>query len=247
MTNKRTMRISNLLLIVGFVLPACVKAEWGEGLPWDDLSSQLSPTAALVDTSPANYLEECTSELDRAYGDRSMHALIDQPRGLCMAQMFCAFEKCYPNPEASTVTPEKRLSVFNLTVSANYSTLDPQIREWTDNITNPTYNLPSKVLFPVVASDVVLAVQYAKEHGLELSVKNSGHNYNGASTKKDTIHINMNRYTHYAPTGVIDCDQNSLDDTLASQPCRLSLAKNKTAVIRVGGGENWGKFQVIDS
>mmetsp|Transcript_47156 Transcript_47156/g.52713 ORF Transcript_47156/g.52713 Transcript_47156/m.52713 type:complete len:703 (-) Transcript_47156:137-2245(-) len=236
------MNISKALLILGLLLSASVEvAIWGEGLPWDDLSSQISPSAALVDTSPANYLEECTPEIDRAYSDRSMHGNIDQPHGLCMAQFFCAFDKCYPNPEASTVTPTERIFVFDATIYANYSTLDPQIRAWTDDVTNPTYNLPSNVLFLVVDSDVVLAVQYAKKHGLELSVKNSGHNYNGASTKKDTIHINMNRYTHYAPTSVIDCDPSTVDDTLASQPCRLSLAKNETAVVRIGGGENWDK------
>lgn len=109
-------------------------------------------------------------------------------------------------------------------------------------MSNPAFNLPSKVLFPVVASDVVAAIEFAKEHGLEVSVKNSGHNYLGASTKKDTLHINMNHYTQYATRdGVIDCVANETGDGLEDQPCRLSLAKNKSAVIRVGGGENWGK------
>jgi len=87
-------------------------------------------------------------------------------------------------------------------------------------------------------------MKFTKDHGLEISVKNSGHNYNGASTKKDTLHINMNRYTHYTPTFVTDCDaDNSVIDpeTLDGQPCALSVAKNKTAIIRIGGGENWDK------
>lgn len=237
------MNISKAFLISGLLLSTSVEAaKWGEGLLWDDLSSQISPSAALVDTSPANYLEECTFEIDLGIGNNSMHGNIDQPHGLCLSNFFCAFDKCYPNPEASTVTPMERFGVFWESSFATYSTLDPQIRGWIDDVTNPSYNLPSKVLFPAVASDVVLAVQYAKKHSLELSVKNSGHNYNGASTKKDTLHINMNRYTHYAPTSVIDCDASTVDDTLASQPCRLSLAKNKTAVVRVGGGENWGRY-----
>ena len=110
---------------------------------------------------------------------------------------------------------------------------------------NPSLDLPTKVLHPIIASDVVAVVQFAKEHGLELSVKNSGHSWQGASSKKDTLHINMNRYTQYTPTGITDCDAESLgsiiSDDLSDQPCHLSVAKNKPAVIRVGGGENWGK------
>jgi len=67
-------------------------------------------------------------------------------------------------------------------------------------------------------------------------VKNSGHSYQGASSKKDTLLLNMNQYTHYAPTGITDCDPSILDTTVAvavaedlsNQPCMLSLAKNKS-------------------
>ena len=114
--------------------------------------------------------------------------------------------------------------------------------------TNPSLNLPSKVFFPSVASDVVAAVNFAKEHGLEISVKNSGHSYQGASSKKNTVPVNMNRYTHYAPAGITDCDASILGTTVAedlsNQPCLLSLAKNKSSLIRVGGGENFGKCLV---
>eukprot|EP00984_Skeletonema_dohrnii_P038653 scaffold42154_cov322-Skeletonema_dohrnii-CCMP3373.AAC.1 len=121
---------------------------------------------------------------------------------------------------------------------------DPSYFEsWTSDPTNPSLDLPSKVLFPVVASDVVAAVNFAMEHGLEISVKNSGHSYQGASSKKDTLLLNMNRYIHYAPTGITDCDPSILDTTVAedlsNQPCLLSLAKNKSSMIRVGGGENF--------
>ena len=76
-------------------------------------------------------------------------------------------------------------------------------------------------------------------------MKNSGHSWQGASSKKNTLLVNMNRYTRYAPTGITNCDAQSLGiaikDDLSDQPCHLSVAKNKPAVIRVGGGENWGK------
>ena len=81
---------------------------------------------------------------------------------------------------------------------------------------------------------------------MEISIKNSGHSYTSASSKGDTLHLNMNRYHAYATSdGVIDCSTMDIgvgdDLSLAEQPCRLSLAKGKDAVIRVGGGENWGK------
>ena len=110
---------------------------------------------------------------------------------------------------------------------------------------NPSLYLPSKVAHPVVASDVVAIINFAKEHGIEISVKNSGHSWQGASSKKDTLHINMNRFIQYAATGIVDCDPETLGiavkDDLSDQACQLSVAKKKPGVIRVGGGENWGE------
>jgi FAD/FMN-containing dehydrogenase len=79
----------------------------------------------------------------------------------------------------------------------SYSGMDPKLKEWVDDVENPSYNIPSKVLFPTVANDVVAAVQFAKRYGLQISVKNSGHSYIGASSKKDTLLINMNKFKQY--------------------------------------------------
>ena len=58
----------------------------------------------------------------------------------------------------------------------------------------------------------------------------------------------MNCYTQHSPSGIVDCDVSIFDGSFAAnaiglsrQPCVLSLAKNKFAYIRVGGGENWDK------
>ena len=123
-----------------------------------------------------------------------------------------------------------------------YSEMNSTIKGWVEDFDNPQYNLPTKVLFPAVAGDVVAAIKFAKEHNLELSVKNSGHSYTSASSKGDTLLINMKRYYQYATNdGIVDCDSDASDysvtdsdDALANQPCRLSLAKNKDAVLRVG-------------
>eukprot|EP00986_Skeletonema_menzelii_P012326 scaffold6756_cov109-Skeletonema_menzelii.AAC.1 len=117
----------------------------------------------------------------------------------------------------------------------------------------PDYNLPSKVLFPSVASDVIHAIRFAEKHNLEISIKNSGHSLSGASSKKNTLHLNMNRYTHYAPDGITDCDPallgTAVADDLSNQACLLALARGKPGVIRVGGGENFDKLYraVIDA
>ena len=231
--------------------------KWRDDLPWTDLASKISASASLVDTSPELFLAECTAEFDvptfyyNSTNFRSNYGLIDQPSGVCMAHLFCAFEQCYPKPtNSSNTTLSERLHDTGPArgpitgYTSLYSTLDPKLKEWVDDTSNPSYNLPSKVLFPVVASDIVAAVKFAKEHGLEISVKNSGHSYAGASTKKNTLHLNMNRYTQYAiNNGVTDCDASSDSQEDIISACRLSLAKGKSAVIRVGGGENWGEFK----
>ena len=48
------------------------------------------------------------------------------------------------------------------------------VQSYLGDETNPSLDLPPKVLFPIVASDVVAAIQFAKEHSFEISVKNSG-------------------------------------------------------------------------
>lgn len=53
----------------------------------------------------------------------------------------------------------------------------------------------------------------------------------------------MRNYVPYATNlGPVDCNPDTVSGSLDDQPCKLSLAKNKTAVIRVGGGENWGQI-----
>ena len=113
-----------------------------------------------------------------------------------------------------------------------------------DDESNRSLNLPYKVVFPSNASDVLLIVLFAMKNKLELSVKNSGHSYSGASSKKNTLLINMNRFTHYAPGGITDCAAllgTAVADDLSNQACLMALARGKPGVIRVGGGENYGK------
>jgi FAD/FMN-containing dehydrogenase len=117
------------------------------------------------------------------------------------------------------------------------------IQAMLDPSTNPNYNLPHKVLFPEVAGDIVAAVEFATNHSVEISVKNSGHHYAGASTKKDTLMLNMRQFRKYSPTGIVDCGSSSSDsgDELT---CAYTNARNVPGYIRVGGGQTWEEVYV---
>ena len=214
---------------------------WRSDLDWAALSSKFSSSASLIDTSYVNYTNECMPEFSEP--SPTNHALIDQPSGMCLPHLYLGWETSWPRPSENghldqTLDQAMQDLVDNPPVT--------DLERWISDQTNPSLDLHYKVLFPVVASDVVAAVNFAKEHGLEISVKNSGHSYQGASSKKDTLLLNMNRFTHYAPTGITDCDASILDTTVAedlsNQPCLLSFAKGKSSTIRVGGGENFGKL-----
>ncbi|KAK1738553.1 hypothetical protein QTG54_010583 [Skeletonema marinoi] len=220
---------------------ASPESGWRSDLDWAALTSKLSPSASLIDTSYQNVIDECVPEFSEP--SPTNHALIDQPSGMCLPlpHLLLGWEMSWPRPSENghlnQTFAQAVTDIFFNPSDLEGFLLDP---------TNPSLNLPSKVLFPSIASDVVAAVNFAKEHGLEISVKNSGHSYQGASSKKNTLLLNMNRYTHYAPTGITDCDASILGSTvtedLSNQPCLLSLAKNKSSLIRVGGGENFGRF-----
>lgn len=94
-----------------------------------------------------------------------------------MQAFNCAFEECLPFPADEMTTDQRAAEAIPL-VFGNYPTfgnpIGPQCAEWHDP-SNPMYNLPSKVLFPRVAGDVIAAIKFAKEHSVEISVKNSGH------------------------------------------------------------------------
>ena len=112
-----------------------------------------------------------------------------------MPHFFCAFEDCNPSPDQANETlSDKMLVADSVPADTLYSEMNPTVKTWVDWTDNPSYDLPSKVVFPAVASDVVAAIRFAKENNLEVSVKNSGHSFTKASSKGNTLHINMNRY-----------------------------------------------------
>lgn len=234
-----------------------------DALPWSDLASRL--TGSLVAASAAAYVDECYPPLrDLPRSDRTNHALIDRPSGLCMDHLFCAYERCNPQPEFHANEVNATVNAFALApyyADPPFGPDDEAVLDgWLDP-SNPSYNLPRRVVFPAVAADVVAAVAFAKEHGVKVSVKNSGHSYAGSSTARDSLLVNMNRYERYAlasddegigadEVGVEECAAATTTDdegttTLEGQPCRLARARGKPAVLRVGGGENFDKVGVL--
>jgi len=244
------------------------------GLPWSELEERVGDR--LIHTSIQDFVNECYPEFTIfPRGDRTNHNLIDQPSGLCVGHLFCAFNRCSPetkflNGHMNTTEYMFEYAFPFMIVNEGYSPeefdeangIDPAfgyaalLKGWLDD-TNPAYNLPSKVLFPRTAGDVVASVEFAKTHGAEISVKNSGHSYAGSSAKANTLHVNMNQYKRYAiddieTYGIVECtstgqlvdstENSTVNQDMSNQACLLTVARGKNAFIRVGGGENFDKL-----
>jgi len=213
-------------------------------VPWDDLEDDLVAQNTLVDTNPNDFYAQCYPEFrdNPVPENRTMYNLIDKPSGLCTSQLFCGFVQCNPIPrnEAMNMPVSERIRILS-----EWNTDPPLFGVGSFLVPGQgNYNLPSKVLFPRRVGDIVAAVKFAKNYTLEISVKNSGHSFTGASTKENTLHINMNRYQPYAPTGVQECSTSTTGtvintDNLSNQPCILAAARGKSGVFRVSGGENF--------
>jgi hypothetical protein len=106
---------------------------------------------------------------------------------ILIATLIFAFVDGIPDPDQNTALVEAMSDASS--PADTVSGMDPKLKEWVDDAENPSYDPPSKSLLPTVANDVVAAVQFAKKHGLEISVKNSGHSYISASSKKDNLLI----------------------------------------------------------
>jgi len=45
-----------------------------------------------------------------------------------------------------------------------------------------------------VSDDIRFALRYARQHGIRPTVASSGHDYEGRSSGRDTLHINMRNF-----------------------------------------------------
>jgi hypothetical protein len=131
-----------------------------------------------------------------------------------MNQLACAFQQCSPlDPETTSV--EKRLETLTGKIEAPFGNCNdspcpdlPYYQEDWDNYIrgeNKFFNLPSTVIFPALAKDVVTAINFAKDNGLEISVKTSGNVSINFCRIKSTLHISPTHlcYVGYSLTQVL--------------------------------------------
>lgn len=177
-------------------------------LQWEKLRTNLSPSTEIEHVTTQDFLDSCTDELSIPYKRRTnWHLQVSDPAvvnpnsnqtsPLCMALLFCAFKGCNPNP-VQAQEPLLQTLEMNFIYNANLRALGlgPDVDvtwdtspansieyDWVKDPTNPSSNLPMKAIFPQNAQDVVAAVNFARENGIKISIKNSGHDYAGRSTK----------------------------------------------------------------
>jgi hypothetical protein len=227
-----------------WIIPYFVSAELPrpapQNTPWDDLRSALSSPDILVETNVTEWAAQCGDPFvfsagdpaagDGTYGVVSNYQLLNQTSGLCMDHLSCAYEKCFwPFPPSTGESPfPPETSPYIIFADSFPSDLYPDL-----------LNLPSMVLHPRFASDVVQAVQFCRQHGIGITVKVTGHSYFGSSTARGTLLIKMSTYyPHYAEEGSLtECGSITDSESALGRSCALAEARGKNAVLRVGGGE----------
>jgi len=214
-------------------------------IPWDQLNAKLSPNALLIDTSNKAYVEQCLPEFeDGGTFLKTQENLVDSPDGICMISLYGGFEKGIPFPN-NELTYKEILDTVNpeaLGYLISNGTLTNEVKGYVNDTSNPQYNISPKVVFPAVSGDVVAIVEFSNKHHIELSVKASGHNFAGASTKIDTLLVNMRDIT-INNGGVTECRERetiNIDDDLSNQACYLVRKRNLNGYIRVSGTESYG-------
>jgi hypothetical protein len=232
------MRVLRSIFYLLYLIPAAYAAfplEAASDTPWNELRSHLSSPEILNDVSVTAWKEECL-ETFIAPGATGLEAvvsnyqLLNQSSGLCLDHLGCVYDNCswpfdspgkspFPEGVSSFVIPEQ----FN-----------------DENLFTDIMNLPSMVLHPRHASDIVHAVEFCKEYSVGITVKVAGHSYFGASTAKNTLLIKMSTFypTYGIDGSLTECNDIDLKSISAEgMACALAKAREKNAFLRVGGGE----------
>mmetsp|Transcript_31786 Transcript_31786/g.49730 ORF Transcript_31786/g.49730 Transcript_31786/m.49730 type:complete len:433 (-) Transcript_31786:905-2203(-) len=89
---------------------------------------------------------------------------------------------------------------------------------------NLGFNLPSFVAMVQSVSDVQKVVNFAREKEIVVSVKTTGHSYQGSSTRKHSVQINLRDFPK------IDQVFTSWED---------SCSESFSNILKIGGGETW--------
>jgi len=191
--------------------------------------------------NPSDWLNQCAHLFKQSgfkrenEGGGGTYVLKDADSGLCTQTLSSGLKDMMWNNTIQSVLQETDL------LTAEMDDIQEEL---------PALELPALVSNPLTARDVVELVKFANENDLPVSVKNSGHSYSGQSSVGDSLLINMRRYPVYSKKQLYECDDVDSSDVAnpASNACKLAIARNKSAVVRVGGGEgNDDMYRNVDS
>jgi hypothetical protein len=232
------MKVLHSVCYLFYLFPiskAAFPLEASSDTPWNELRSILSSPEILIEASVTAWKEECleTFIVPGVTGMESVvsnYQLFNQSTGLCLDHLACVYDNCsWPfvppgkSPFPDSASPHVIFEPFN-----------------DNNLYTEIMNLPSMVLHPRYASDIVHAVKFCNRYSIGVTVKVAGHSYFGASTAKNTLLIKMSSfYPTYAIDGSLkECDDVDHSSSSAEgMACALAKARNKNAILRVGGGE----------
>jgi len=215
---------------------------------WDDLRSKLSSEDILVTaTTPSNWYDQCVTPFLEEGADSpvSNYQLLEKPSGICQDHVSCSYEECTGPYFDATQEELKNVSFYEILTTAS-SLLKNQKsfadstfpKEWWTS--DDRLNLPTVTVFPKHAGDISEAIKFAAQNEVGISVKTSGHSYTGSSTKKGTLLLNLSKLAKYSPDGsIVECEVDSGIEGAYKEACKLAIARDKSAIIRVGGGEIW--------
>jgi len=205
-------------------------------IDWTELSSQL--TTPVQVTNVNTWLEQCIQPFDAVslsprtieLGFVTNYDLFEQSSGLCMQTAACSFTNCASGPFRDAYGPfmgPGNGAVFYQSSSTEYydSVYGPGTypvltdEEIVDgaNLSEEDSQLPEAVVHPEHPGDVSAAVRFAADNGLGISVKTSGHNWMGSSTRKGTLLLNLTKLRKHAlpetlEEGIFECNID-VDDT----------------------------------
>ena len=193
----------------------------------------------LTVVDPTAWLKECAATFksqNATLGSPMMnypnYFFKEMPSGLCADYLNCAFERC----EKFTTQSWAKLTSFDL-----------QKTLWSDvSSFLPSLNLPSMIAFPKSVSQLAGVVKFADLHNTSVTIKNAGHSITGSSTMKGSVQLNLRSFPKYSSSSITTCLDG--DSQITPSSCRLALARNKSATVRVGGGELFDDYyrSVID-
>jgi len=257
----------NLTVLLTAAMSVSVDAAADASLhpPWDDLATKLS-TDSLQVTVTDNLLDDWLDQCVHPFADLNLtsyggtdhlvsnHQLYNETSGLCMVHVFCAYKECNAGRFTSAFVNSGN-NFYNSTLLTDDIWKNPEKKNWN------SLNLPAAVVHPRHVGDIAAAIMFATQHKIQMSVKTSGHSYTGASTKNNSLLLNLFRLKQYAhpeleytnvseedhsdndgASSIVECGYDTLDSSAQDgyrEACALATARDKNAVIRVGGGETW--------